>query len=127
MPFCRQKNKPPNMKIQIYHNPRCTKSRQSHQLLTENGVDFDTIEYLKEPISENELKAVLSKLGIKAAELIRKSEAIYKEKFKGKELSENEWIKAMIDYPKLMQRPIVIRGKKAVIGRPTELVAELIK
>ena len=107
------------MKIQIYHNPRCTKSRQSHQLLTENGVDFDTIEYLKEPISENELKAVLSKLGIKAAELIRK--------FKGKELSENEWIKAMIDYPKLMQRPIVIRGKKAVIGRPTELVAELIK
>jgi len=115
------------MKIKIYHNPRCTKSRQSHQLLIEKGVEFDTVEYLKEPLSEKELKAVLSKLGIKAAELIRKTEAIYKEKFKGKELTESEWIKAMLDYPKLMQRPIVIRGENAVIGRPTELVAELIK
>ena len=113
-------------KIQIYHNSRCSKSRNSFNLLQEKGLDFETIEYLKTPPTKEELESLLKKLGFKAEQLIRKSEAIYKEKYKGKELSEVEWIEAMLEHPKLIERPIVIKGNKAVIGRPIENVVELL-
>ena len=109
----------------IYHNPRCTKSRQGLALLSEEGIDPKIREYLKEEISEKELKKVIELLGIKAVELVRKTEADYKENFKGKELNDAEWIKAMVKFPKLIQRPIVVKGNKAVIGRPTEKILEL--
>lgn len=112
--------------IQIYHNNRCSKSRDSYNLLTDKGLDFETIEYLKTPLNKKDIKALLNKLGIPAADLIRKSEATYKEEFKGKELSEAKWIEAMVKYPKLIERPIVVKGNKAVIGRPIENVIELI-
>lgn len=82
--------------------------------------------YVETPPSEEEIRDVLKKLGIKAEELIRKKEKIYKEKFEGKKMTEEKWIKAMVKYPILIERPIVIKGNKAVIGRPTERVLEVI-
>lgn len=112
--------------ITVYHNPRCSKSRMAVNYLEEKGIDFDTIEYLKDLPSKAELKAVLKKLGIPAEKLLRKNEADFKEHFKGKELSEDEWIEAMIQYPKLIERPIVIKGNKAVVARPTEEIDTLL-
>lgn len=108
--------------ITIYHNPRCSKSRQGLQLLEESGKDFQVVEYLNNVPTVEELSAVIKKLGIKAEDLIRKNEADFKEHFKGKNLSEKEWIEAMIQYPKLIERPIVIAGDKAVLGRPPEQI-----
>ena len=113
--------------MKIYHNPRCSKSRDSFNLLKEKGVDFETIEYLKKPLSKAELQDLLKKLNLIAEALIRKGEAVYKDNFKGKELTEQQWIDAMIKYPKLIERPIVVKGDKAVIGRPIENVIELLK
>jgi arsenate reductase len=93
--------------------------------LDEKGIKPLVKEYLKEEITAKELKDVVKLLGIKAEELVRKTEADYKENFKGKDLNEEEWIKAMLDYPKLIQRPIIIKGNKAVIGRPTEKILDL--
>lgn len=115
------------MSLKIYHNPRCSKSRNSFNLLTEQGLEFETIEYLKTPITKEELTTLLKQLGIPAKELIRKGEKDFKENFKGKELSEEQWIEAMLAYPKLIERPIVVKGKKAVIGRPIENVIDLIQ
>ena len=112
--------------MKIYHNPRCSKSRDSFNLLTEKGLSFETVEYLKTPLTKEELTELLSKLGIPAKALIRKGEAAFKENFKGKELSEEQWIDAMLAYPKLIERPIVVKGNKAVIGRPIEKVIDLI-
>lgn len=109
----------------VYHNPRCTKSRQALQYLDEKGATYETIEYLKEIPTKSEMKAVLKKLGISAESLLRKNEADYKENFKGKDLSEDEWIDAMLQYPKLIERPIVIKGDKAVVARPTEEIDSL--
>ncbi|MFT6810628.1 MAG: arsenate reductase [Saprospiraceae bacterium] len=112
--------------MEIFHNPRCRKSRETLALLQENGIDPDIRLYLDIPPNKKELKAILKKLNITAVSLIRKSEAIFKEKFRGKELSDEQWIDAMLEYPKLIERPIVISGSKAIIGRPPELVLTLI-
>jgi len=117
---------PKNNTLKIYHNTRCSKSRDSFNLLIEKGIDFETIEYLKTPLSKAEITDLLVKLGMPAKDLIRKSEAIFKEQYKGKELTEEQWIDAMVEHPKLIERPIVVKGNKAVIGRPIELVVELI-
>ena len=114
------------MIYQIYHNPRCRKSRETLALLKSNKIDPEIVLYLKEVPTQKALKAILKKLGISADKLVRKSESIFKEKFKGKSLTENEWIKAMLEYPKLIERPIVIKGNQAIIGRPPENVLDLI-
>ena len=114
------------MKATIYHNPRCSKSRDSLNLLKEKNLDFEIVEYLKTPLNAAEIQTLLTQLGIKAEQLIRKSETIYKEHYKGKELNENEWIEAMVKHPKLIERPIVVYKNKAVIGRPLEKVEELL-
>jgi arsenate reductase len=111
--------------MKIYHNPRCSKSRQTLELLKGNITDIEIIEYLKQVPSKEELKTILMKLNMKAENLVRKGEAIYKEKFKGKTFGEEEWIQIMIENPKLIERPIVIRGNKAVLGRPPENVEQL--
>lgn len=113
--------------MKIYHNSRCSKSRDSFNLLTEQGIEFETIEYLKTPLTREELRELLEKLNISAKDLIRKGEKDFKENFKGKELSEEQWVEAMLEYPKLIERPIVVKGDKAVIGRPIEKVIDLIK
>ena len=112
--------------MKIYHNNRCSKSRNSYNLLTEKGIEFETIEYLKTPLTKKEIKALLGKLNIPAKDLIRKSETDFKEHFKGKELSESQWIDAMVKFPKLIERPIIVKGNKAVIGRPIENVIDLL-
>ena len=112
--------------MKIYHNPRCSKSRETLSLIQSHGIEPEIIEYLKTPPSPQALKVVLAQLGIPAESLIRKGEAIYKEKFKGKSLSEDEWIAAMSEYPKLIERPIVINNGKAVLGRPPQNVEILL-
>ncbi len=112
--------------IQIYHNPRCGKSRSTLKILEEKDLSFDTKLYLKSPPTFEELKTVLNKLSIKPEALLRKGETLYKEQFKGKHLTDDEWIAAMVEYPILIERPIVINGNQAVIGRPPEKVLEIL-
>tara|TARA_B100000475_G_scaffold148315_1_gene109846 strand:+ start:370 stop:708 length:339 start_codon:yes stop_codon:yes gene_type:complete len=112
--------------MKIYHNPRCKKSRETLKIIEEFGKEVQIIKYLEDIPAEEELKEVLEKLKIPAEDLIRKDEKIFKEGFKGKSLSEAEWIKVMIKYPKLIERPIVIKGNKAIIGRPPKNVEQLL-
>ena len=106
--------------IKIYHNPRCRKSREGLQLLKESKQGYKIIEYLKETPNFDELKSIINLLGITPLELIRKNESIWKKNYKGKELTNDEVIRAMTEHPKLIERPIVINKEKAVIGRPPE-------
>ncbi len=112
--------------MKIYHNPRCSKSRQTLQLIEDKGVSVEVIKYLEDVPTKEELVTILEKLGMKPLQLIRKGEAIYKENFKGKELTNEQWIEAMVAHPKLIERPIVLKGDKAVLGRPPENVLDLI-
>ncbi len=111
----------------IYHNPRCSKSRQTLALLEENNVTPVVVEYLENPPSEAELKILLEKLGIGARDLLRKGEDAYKDNnLKDESLSDGQLIKAMNKFPKLIERPVVVKGDKAVLGRPPENVLDLI-
>ncbi|MDE0536205.1 arsenate reductase (glutaredoxin) [Tenacibaculum sp. L6] len=112
--------------IKIYHNPRCSKSRQGLEIVENSSKEFEVVKYLDNTPSEEELKEIISLLDISPIQLVRKNEQIWKDNFKGKELSDSEIIKAMVDNPKLIERPIVINGNKAVIGRPPETIKEII-
>ncbi len=112
--------------VTIYHNPRCSKSRQTLQLLKDNGVDPQVVEYLETPPSEDELKRILGKLGISAADLVRSKESAFKDLGLSKSSTEEELIGAMAANPILIERPIVIKGGKARIGRPPESVTEIL-
>ena len=112
--------------MKIYHNPRCSKSRQTLQLINEAGKEVEVVEYLIDIPTQQELKGIISLLGITPEQLLRKGEAIFKENFKGKSFTNEEWIKIMVDNPKLIERPIVVDGKKAVLGRPPENVLTLL-
>ena len=115
-------------KTRIFHNPRCSKSRQTLQILQDHGVQTDVIEYLKEPPDFNMLQQILTMLGIGPRDLLRKHEDSYKElQLDRAELSDDELIQAMVDHPKLIERPIVIRDGKAIIGRPPEKVLEILR
>lgn len=113
------------MKTVIYHNNQCSKSRNALALIKTFETSFEVVEYLKAPPNKETLKAILKMLQIPASELIRQKESIFIENFKGKLLSEDEWIEAMVQFPKLIERPIVVRGNRAAIGRPVENVLEL--
>jgi arsenate reductase len=112
--------------LKIYHNPRCSKSRETLQLIEEKGVDVTVVEYLKDVPTPAELTELVRLLGISPLELVRKGEAVYKEQYKGKEMSDEEWILAMVEEPKLIERPIIVKGNKAVLGRPPQNVLELL-
>ena len=112
--------------ITIYHNPRCGKSRDCLAFLETSNKKFEIIKYLETPLSLNELKEIIRKLNINPIELIRKNETIWKENFKGKELTDSEIIQSMVDYPILMERPIVVYNDKAIIARPLEKINEII-
>jgi arsenate reductase len=111
--------------IKILHNNRCRKSREGLAFLETKTTDYELVEYLKTPPSVSELTSILEQLEMKAIDLVRKNEEIWKKQFKGKELSEQELIQAMVEYPKLIERPIVIKDDKAVLGRPAEKINEL--
>ena len=108
--------------MKIYHNTRCSKSRCTLDIITENQQDVTIVEYLKNPLTKLELADLLVKLNMPAKDIVRKGEVDFKENYKGKELSEEEWLEAMVRFPKLIERPIVVKGDKAVIGRPPENV-----
>ena len=104
----------------IYHNPRCKKSRAGLQYATEKKMEFRVREYLKEPLTEEELTALVMKLHVKPFRLIRTQEEVYRKELKGLNLTDEEWIKVMVENPKLIQRPIVEGKYKAVLGDPPE-------
>ena len=110
--------------MKLYHNNRCSKSRQCLALIDSSNVQI--VDYIKNPLSFDELKVLVSKIGIQPAELIRTNEAIWKQNFKGKKMSDDDYIMAMIENPKLMERPIVETEEKALVCRPPELVLGLI-
>lgn len=110
----------------IYHNPRCSKSREGLQLLEDSGVEFDVVKYLDDKLSFQQLTEVIGKLGIQPIELVRKTEAIWKENYKGKDLSKGDIVKAMVEHPKLIERPIVVTENGAVIGRPATAITQLL-
>ncbi|MFL2582487.1 MAG: arsenate reductase (glutaredoxin) [Flavobacteriales bacterium] len=112
--------------MKIYHNPRCRKSRETLQIIEASGNKVEIINYLENTPSEDELQDIVNKLNIPAENLLRKGESIFKENFKGKKLSENEWIQVMVKNPKLIERPIVVHGNKAILGRPPQNVKELL-
>ena len=109
----------------IYHNPRCSKSRQALSLLEEKGISPEVILYLEKTPTKEELKEILLKLGMSADQLLRKNEADYKAHIKGVS-DEDELIELMLAYPKVIERPIIIKGDRAVIGRPPEALLDLL-
>ncbi|MBT3866201.1 arsenate reductase (glutaredoxin) [Candidatus Woesearchaeota archaeon] len=112
--------------ITIYHNPKCSKSRQSLELVLAKAKDVKIIEYLKTPLTKEELRTILAKLNLHAKEIIRTKEIEFQE-YQTKELSEEELINLIIKLPILLERPIIIEGNKAVIGRPPENVLKILK
>jgi arsenate reductase len=113
--------------VTLYHNPRCSKSREALSLLREQGQEPEVVLYLETPPNAKTLKALLGKLGINARDLLRKGEDAYKElNLADEKLSEAALIKAMVENPKLIERPIAVNGDKAVIGRPPENVKNLL-
>ncbi len=115
------------MSVTIYHNPRCSKSRAALALLEEKGVATDIVEYLKTPPSVDELRSLINMLGISVRDVMRKGEAVYKELSLGDpDKSDDVLIQAIVDNPILLERPIVVSGGKAAIGRPTENILKLI-
>ncbi|MCB7480413.1 arsenate reductase (glutaredoxin) [Christiangramia sediminis] len=112
--------------LKIYHNARCSKSREGLEILKNSGKDFEIIEYLKEPLNENELGNLIKKLKITPIQLVRKNEKIWKEEYKDRDLSDREIITAMVKNPKLIERPVVETDKDAVIGRPPSDIEKLL-
>lgn len=115
------------MATTIYHNPRCSKSRQTLQLLQDKGVEPEVVLYLENPPSKTALKKLLKSLGMKARDLMRIKEAEYKDNgLDDESLKEDDLIAAMIKHPKLIERPIVVNGDKAALGRPPENVLDIL-
>ncbi len=112
--------------MEIYHNPRCAKSRAGLKYLEEKGFDVKVRKYLTEPVSEEELRNVISKTGKKPFDFVRTQEKLYKENYKGKVISDDEWVKILAENPKLLQRPIVVNGNKAVLANPPQKLEEII-
>jgi arsenate reductase (glutaredoxin) len=113
--------------LTIYHNPKCSKSRQTLALLQESGIEPQVVEYLKTPPTAAELKSILEKLGMKPEQLVRKGEDVYKSLYAGKTLTDAQWIEAMVKHPILIERPVVVSGNRAVLGRPPENVVQLLR
>jgi arsenate reductase len=112
--------------LKIYHNPRCRKSRACLQYIRDKGLEVEIIEYFKTPFTEAELKKILMMLNKSPPEIIRTQEKIFRSQFKGKSFTDDEWIKIMLEHPKLIQRPIVVKKHKAVIANPPENINQLL-
>ena len=112
--------------MEIYHNNRCRKSRETHQLINDANVEVEIIEYLKTPLTEKDLEMILMKLDMKPEQIVRKGEKVFKEKLKGLSFTDEEWLKILVENPVLIERPIVVKGNTAVIGRPPENVKKFL-
>lgn len=112
--------------VKIYHNPRCSKSRNALSLITESGQAIEVIEYLKTPLTKETIEDIVEKLGVHPLEIIRKNESVFKEKYKNQDLNVDQWIDVIVQEPILLERPVVVFNEKAVIARPPELVKEIL-
>lgn len=112
--------------MKIYHNPRCRKSREGIKYLESKKINFEVIDYIKNNLSSEQIRNILKKLQLKPIELVRKNEAIWKEKYKGKAFTDDQLIEILSNEPKLIERPIIVSEKLAVIGRPTENIDKLL-
>ncbi|MCX6232045.1 MAG: arsenate reductase (glutaredoxin) [Bacteroidetes bacterium] len=112
--------------LKIYHNPRCRKSRAGLQYLTDKALKVDIIDYIKNPMNEKQLQLLLDKLNKKPQDIIRTQEEVYKKQFKGKKFNDDEWVKILVEYPNLIQRPIVEKDHSAVLGDPVENLEKFI-
>ena len=112
--------------LTIYHNSRCRKSRGGLNYIVEKGLEHQIVEYLKNPLTEKEIKELLKKQKKKPFEIVRTQEDIYKKEYKGKEISDDEWLKILVENPKLIQRPIIVKGDKAVLGDNVENINALL-
>ncbi|MCD0462222.1 arsenate reductase (glutaredoxin) [Roseiconus lacunae] len=111
----------------IYHNPRCSKSREALQLLQSRGIEFDEVRYLDNPPTKTELRKVIKLLNLRPEQLVRRKEKLFKELGLDSEaLSDSQWIDVMVEHPKLIERPIVVHGDRAAIGRPIGNIVELL-
>ena len=114
-------------RITVYEKPTCSKCREADKLLRESGIEFEKINYFIEPIGEAKLRELVAKMGVAPRELLRTKESIYRElKLNERELSDYEIIALMVEHPELLQRPIVERGDRAVLGRPTENIKKVL-
>lgn len=113
-------------KVTLFHNNRCSKSREALALLEAEGISPEIRYYLESPPTPEELKALLGKLHMKAEDLVRKNEPLYKEKYEGRKISEARWLKILSENPVLIERPVVIHGRKAVVARPPEKALEVV-
>ncbi len=113
--------------VKVLHNNNCSKSRAILEYLDENGVPFEVIDFVQNPLSMLELRTVLKKLGMGVHEIIRKNDPLFVEQYSGKEMTDEEWMQVLIDNPQLMQRPILIKSSMAMIGRPIENVKYFIE
>jgi arsenate reductase (glutaredoxin) len=111
--------------ITIYHNPKCRKSREGLQYLQDKGLEYAVVEYLRNPFTREQFKELLMKLNMRPLEIVRTQEDEFKEKLKGKTFTDEEWITILLENPKLIQRPIVVKNHKAVLGQPVEEIDRL--
>lgn len=111
----------------MYHHPQCRKSRAALDYLKTKKINIEIINFIKNPISEFELKDILIKLNKKPQNIIRTQESLYKSNFKGKKFTDDEWIKILVAHPKLIQRPIIVKGYKAIIGHPNDEIDNFFK
>lgn len=111
--------------VKIYHNPRCKKSRTGLAYLKEKEVEFEIVEYLKNPLTEDQLKDILMKMNVRPQEIIRTQEDVFRKQYKGMEFTDDEWVKIMVENPKLIKRPIVVKKYKAVWADPPEKIDKL--
>ena len=110
----------------VYHNPRCRKSREGLAYAQSKDSSAEIREYLKEEFTKEELNDVINKLGVQPSDLLRKNEQIFKDEFKGKDIKEEEWVEIMLKHPRLIERPIIVNGNKAVVARPAEKIDEIL-
>lgn len=112
--------------LKIYHNPRCAKSRAGLNFLKDNQIEHEVVEYIKNPLTAEEIKGLIEKTGQPVTDFVRTQEDYFKKNLKGKELSDDDWYQTLAKNPKLLQRPIVVTNKKAVLAQPPEKINELI-
>ena len=112
--------------ITIYHNPRCSKSREGLEIVEQSGKKYEVIHYLKDPLTYTQLETIIKQLDIAPIALVRKGEAVWKTQYKNTSLTDQQLIQAMADQPKLIERPIVINGSKAIIGRPPSNIKSIL-
>ena len=112
--------------MQIYHNPRCKTSREGLKYLEERGYEIQVVNYMQDGISVDELRTILKKSRLSVDDLIRKQEQLYKDEYKGKELSQEEWLTILSENPKLLQRPIVVNGSNAVLAQPPNEIDKIV-